>query len=106
MPKDTHCPVCKISWVSPNTLPEDLLRANPDFYFDIKAAKEGASLYGWTEENDKRFSANVLYVEYAYDHPEHYDGTSEIQCQNCKTRWGVWSGRILKDGEFEKRFGN
>jgi len=44
-------------------------------------------------------------VEYAYDHPDHYDGLSELVCAQCGTRYGRWSGRKLKDGESEKRWG-
>lgn len=50
-------------------------------------------------------SKEFISIEYRYDHPEYYDGISEYRCQICKTRYGRWSGRILKDGEFEKRFG-
>lgn len=45
-------------------------------------------------------------IEYAYDHPEHFDGVSEIVCTNCQKRFGRWSGRELKAGEFEKHFGD
>lgn len=44
-------------------------------------------------------------VEYAWNHPHHYDGISEWLCELCRTRWGRWSGRVLKDGECERRFG-
>lgn len=38
-------------------------------------------------------------------HPEHYDGVSEIDCQDCTTRIGRWSGKELDKGESEKRTG-
>jgi len=44
-------------------------------------------------------------IEYAYNHPEHYDGISEWACESCGVRIGRWSGKVLKDGEIEKRFG-
>jgi len=50
-------------------------------------------------------SKNVMCVEYFWNHPEHYDGVSEIRCQDCKCRWGRWTGKILADDEYEKRFG-
>jgi len=50
-------------------------------------------------------SENFIMIEYSYNHPEYYDGISELRCQKCETRYGRWSGKILKDGECEKRFG-
>jgi len=44
-------------------------------------------------------------IEYSYNHKEHYDGISEWKCRKCHTRYGRWTGRILKDGESEKRYG-
>ena len=44
-------------------------------------------------------------IEYSYDHPEHYDGVSEEKCQKCGTRYGRWTGKILKEGECEKVYG-
>lgn len=51
-------------------------------------------------------SENIVMVEYAYDHPEHYDGISEINCLSCKTRFGRWSGKELGPDESEKRPGS
>jgi len=56
-------------------------------------------------------SKNIMGVEYfeptekriPFEHQ--YDGVSEWQCLDCKTRWGRWSGRILKDDDYEKKFG-
>ena len=48
-------------------------------------------------------SENIIFVEYAYDHPEHYDGTSEIECLACGARFGRWSGKELRPDEYEKR---
>ncbi len=48
-------------------------------------------------------SENIIFVEYAHDHPEHYDGTSEIKCLSCGARFGRWSGKELGSDEYEKR---
>jgi transcription elongation factor Elf1 len=50
-------------------------------------------------------SRNIIMIEYDYSHPEHYDGISEIQCGDCHARFGRWSGKELKEGESEKKFG-
>lgn len=44
-------------------------------------------------------------VEYAYHHPERYDGISEWYCLKCTYREGRWSGKELAEGEAEKRYG-
>ena len=44
-------------------------------------------------------SKKILLVEYPGDHPDHYDGISEIKCEKCGARIGRWSKRELKDGE-------
>jgi len=51
--------------------------------------------------NQSKYS--IIGVEYCYGHPERYDGVSEWRCGQCHTRWGRWSGKILKDGEAERR---
>ena len=50
-------------------------------------------------------SKDLIAVEYAYPHPEHYDGISEYACPDRHYRVGRWSNKILKEGEAEKRFG-
>jgi metal-dependent hydrolase (beta-lactamase superfamily II) len=50
-------------------------------------------------------SENIVFVEYSHDHPDHYDGISEIQCLECSTRFGRWSNKELAPNESEKRFG-
>ncbi len=102
---DKQCSICDNPWESPNTLPEDLLAANPDYYENLGAAKEAAKDYGWTEENDKRFIKGYTGVQYTYNHPQHYDGISEHRCNQCGTCYGRWTGKILAIGEFEERFG-
>lgn len=48
---------------------------------------------------------NLIGVEYHYGHKDRYDGISEWRCPDCGTRTGRWSGRTLRDGESEPRFG-
>ncbi|MHB8913817.1 MAG: hypothetical protein ACYC4I_02295 [Minisyncoccota bacterium] len=47
-------------------------------------------------------SKNIIGVEYPHDHPEHYDGVSEVECRDCGARFGRFSGRELAEGEAEK----
>jgi hypothetical protein len=54
---------------------------------------ESRALFG----NATHFSLVVL-VDYSH---LGYDGAGEYMCPNCGSRWGRWSGRILKDGESE-----
>jgi len=51
-------------------------------------------------------SENIHLVEYAWNMEEHYDGISEIVCNDCKTRIGRWSGLEIPDGFVESRWGN
>lgn len=44
-------------------------------------------------------------LEYAYNHPAHYDGVSEWVCEHCGKRIGRWSGKELKNGECELPYG-
>jgi hypothetical protein len=50
-------------------------------------------------------SSNIIMLEYAPRHPDRYDGISEIICNDCRARFGRWSGRELIGGETEPRFG-
>lgn len=34
-----------------------------------------------------------------------YDGVSEWVCKQCDKRFGRWTGRELKEGELEQRYG-
>ena len=43
-------------------------------------------------------------VEYSMT-PEDYDGVSEWCCDTCGKRYGRWTGKELKDGELERRYG-
>ena len=53
----------------------------------------------------KCHSDSVVYVEYSAEHPEYYDGISEINCLKCGARFGRWSGKELATGESEKKCG-
>lgn len=47
---------------------------------------------------------DLMGCEYTYDHPNYYDGISEWSCA-CGARTGRWSGKILKEGQSERPFG-
>jgi hypothetical protein len=47
----------------------------------------------------------VIGIQYDYNSPQHYDGISEWMCPFCGYREGRWTGRELKDGELEPRYG-
>ena len=53
--------------------------------------------------NTDRFYGRHIGIEYGYGHPERYDGVSEWRCADCGARWGRWSGKVLKEGESERR---
>ena len=55
---------------------------------------------------DKCGAKDWICVQYAYPHPDRYDGVSEIRCQQCGTRYGRWTDRILEIGESEPPFGD
>lgn len=50
-------------------------------------------------------SDQIIGCEYGYGMKERYDGVSEYRCVKCGFRKGRWSGRELKDGEYEPRYG-
>lgn len=47
----------------------------------------------------------IMLVEYGYGSPNRHDGFSEVQCRTCRRRYGRWTGRALKRGEQELRYG-
>lgn len=57
------------------------------------------------EKCKKCGSENIVMVEYDNMNPEHYDGVSEILCNDCHTRFSRWTGKELREGELEKKFG-
>ena len=50
-------------------------------------------------------STNIMCVEYGWSSEYHYDGISEIRCQDCGKRFGRWTEKELKEGEYEKPYG-
>lgn len=48
-------------------------------------------------------TTNLTGVQYQGTY-EDYDGVSEWLCK-CGTRWGRWTGKILIDGDIERRYG-
>jgi hypothetical protein len=77
-----NCPNCGVSWQG-----ADIPEIDREFF--------GGSTH---------FS-RVIGIEYSYESPDRYDGISEYQCADCGARFGRWSGKHLKDGESEPRFG-
>ena len=47
---------------------------------------------------------NIIGMEYAAG-PYRYDGVSEYRCLKCDYRQGRWTGKELKEGEWEPPFG-
>lgn len=47
---------------------------------------------------------DLMGCQYDYGHPNHYDGISEWRC-SCGARTGRWTGKILAEGESERKFG-
>lgn len=50
-------------------------------------------------------SDDIIAVEYSYDSPEYYDGISEYKCLECGYREGRWTGKGLRLGYIEPRYG-
>ena len=50
-------------------------------------------------------SKEIWGCEYAYNCPERYDGISEWQCRACGYRQGRWTGKEIKEGFIESRYG-
>lgn len=44
---------------------------------------------------------NIVLVEYDYTCDARHDGWSEVVCQECKARFGRWSGKHLQGEELE-----
>jgi len=51
--------------------------------------------------------SDQIMIEYAWNSPNYYDGISEYRCLDpkCGIRVGRWSGKELKEGEEEKKYG-
>ena len=100
-----RCVACGGSWEDPREIPMVLFEENRRDYPTMEAAEAAATTYGWTKENKLHPGQDVVGIEYAYDHPDHYDGISEWQCMLCRSRIGRWSEKVLADGEYEPRGG-
>jgi hypothetical protein len=55
--------------------------------------------------DSKGYGRDMHCVEYAHPHPERYDGVSEFVCDNCHTRFGRWTGKVIPEGYAEPRYG-
>lgn len=75
-----------------------------DSYLSARAA--GGKMNRLDKKCDKCGAKDWICVQYAYPHPDRYDGVSEIRCQQCGTRYGRWTDRILEIGESEPPFGD
>jgi hypothetical protein len=102
---DRHCDGCGAD-LQGAPIPESSLHnynRGPDGEL-ILSAKEYAKVRDRIENETTHFS-QVIGVEYDYTSPERYDGVSEWRCPRCGRREGRWTGKVLAEGEFEKRFG-
>lgn len=86
MPHPNNCPNCGIHWQSDISMPDTLFNTGRYISTDV-AAEVARDYYGWTEENDRRLSANVVGIE----DPILYDGVSFWQCTACNTTFDRWT---------------
>jgi hypothetical protein len=84
VPLDHHgnCPNCGTSWDAGDIF--DVLRQQA-VYCDRSDEQLRATVQKYYSPPYK-FS-RIIGIEYAYDHPQHYDGVSEWQCPDCKYSW-------------------
>ena len=59
MPTHTNCPHCGVTWEG-DEIPIGLLATG---LYDNEKVNEVAKVYGWTPENHRKFSVNVLGIE-------------------------------------------
>ena len=78
----SKCPACDVSWCSELSIPEELMLCDPEYYNTVEKAREVASDYGWTVENNKSFGTNVTGIE----DPSIYDGIIGWECEQCGHR--------------------
>ena len=83
--KYTECPRCGIIWEG-KEIPLGLYLNNN---YTMEEATEWAAHYGWTSENKKCFSINVVGVE-----TEGYDGVSYWHCLECEAIIDRFTGKI------------
>jgi len=81
----TECPNCGVTWEGLE-IPVGLRLTGS--YTEAQAI-EAATHYGWTPENKKCFSINMIGVETAG-----YDGVSYWQCLECDTTIDRFTGKV------------
>ena len=85
VPLDSHgnCPNCGSSWDAGDIF--DTLRTQDwcKHLSDEQLQAEIEVMYGPPPHKYSR----LVGVEYAHDHPQHYDGVSEWMCPDCKHSW-------------------
>ena len=81
---DQHgtCPACGSSWDAGDIF--DVFRKQA--VYDNRSDEELREMIQQYYSPPYKFS-RLIGVEYAYDHPQHYDGVSEWACPDCDTRW-------------------
>ena len=82
--KNGNCPKCGFLLDGGDIFEE--LKKQPHYTGrSDESIKESASMYGWSEEDPKRFS-NIIGVETQYDEVSYW------KCPGCKTTWNRWTG--------------
>ena len=81
---DQHgtCPACGSNWDAGDMFPVLRKQSCFDKLSDDELRQKITIWYS----PPYKFS-RLIGVEYAYDHPQHYDGVSEWACPDCDTRW-------------------
>lgn len=76
MPKLESCPACGVSFVG-KEIPYGLYGTG--YYKTMKSAKKAAESYGWTPDNKKYFSINIILVKSINRGVQSY-----FRCEECK----------------------
>ena len=77
-----ECPSCGVSWEG-KEIPDGLYAASNGVVSYNDAQNTARNCYGWTPENKKRFSKNVVLVKSLNGHNEY------TRCCACKARFDV-----------------
>jgi len=77
-----NCPECGANWDAGDIF--DVFRKQA--VYDNRSDEELREMIQKYYSPPYKFS-RIVGVEYAYDHPQHYDGVSEWQCPDCKHSW-------------------
>jgi len=70
-----NCPKCGVNWEG-EEIPVGLMTTG--HYATLQDAEAAAASYGWTPENKKTFSINVIGIE-----TPRYNGVSYLRCEVC-----------------------